>query len=71
MCWIGFLMRQPHPQGDQLPRARDVYLEYVTDVEVFTRAHIFVGSHSNVYALVAALRMTLFPISAVHFGAWR
>eukprot|EP00667_Euglena_gracilis_P012703 EG_transcript_13060 len=48
-------------QGKRLPAARDVFLEYITDVEALTRSDIFIGSHSNMYALVAALRMTFFP----------
>eukprot|EP00667_Euglena_gracilis_P011662 EG_transcript_11923 len=48
-------------RGTWVPPARDVFMEYVIDVEVLTRADIFIGTHSNVYAVVAALRLTLFP----------
>eukprot|EP00667_Euglena_gracilis_P015463 EG_transcript_16100 len=45
----------------ELPPLRNLFLEYAADLEALTRADLFVGTHSNVYALAAALRLTLFP----------
>lgn len=38
-----------------------VYAEFVSDLIVFAHADIFIGSHSNVYAIVASLREAYHP----------
>jgi hypothetical protein len=38
-----------------------VFAEFMTDVLLLVHSDVFLGSHSNVYVTVAALRMALFP----------
>jgi hypothetical protein len=45
----------------KLPDAKDVYTEFVADIEIMTKADIFIGTHSNLYALAGALRMAHYP----------
>ena len=49
------------------PPAKDIYVEFLADVEILTRCDIFIGAHSNVYALVASLRMARYPARRLHW----
>jgi hypothetical protein len=44
-----------------IPTDFDIYAEWFTDVEILTHADVFIGSHSNIYITVAALRIARFP----------
>jgi hypothetical protein len=38
-----------------------VYSEFLADVRILAHADVYIGSHSNIYILVAGLRMALYP----------
>lgn len=37
---------------------RTLVMEYLADIEILTAADVFIGSHSNVYAMAASLRLS-------------
>lgn len=43
------------------PPTYKLYTEFMADIEAFTRVDIFIGTRSNVYGVVAALRMSRYP----------
>eukprot|EP00981_Chlorochromonas_danica_P010466 scaffold3237_cov179-Ochromonas_danica.AAC.8 len=40
---------------------KDLYVEYVTDLQILSTLDVYVGSHSNVFALVDAMRTVYRP----------
>lgn len=52
------------------PSPRLVYLEFLTDIEILVSCDIFIGAHSNVYTLVASLRMARYPTRPLNWTSY-
>lgn len=44
-----------------IPTDFEIFSEWLADVEILAHADVFIGSHSNIYVAVAALRVARFP----------
>jgi len=50
--------------------SRDIFIEYVADIEAMVSADILIGSTSNVYMIAAALRMSRYPERPLEHTCW-
>lgn len=46
---------------ENIPSRRDIFIEYINDIEILTKCDYFIGSHSNIYAIVGGLRLARHP----------
>lgn len=51
------LGRRQNPEAGLQPNKRDLAMEYLADIEILAGCDAFIGSHSNIYPVVTALKI--------------
>jgi hypothetical protein len=45
----------------------NIVSEFMSDISILAQSHVFIGSHSNIYAVVAALRLARHPSHSLQY----
>jgi hypothetical protein len=45
----------------------NIVSEFMADIAILAQAHVFIGSHSNIYAVVGALRLARYPMHPLQY----